>query len=85
MQPALGAELGPGEDHQRVGAEAGVDSEVLLVPELDPRTEGLRRCPDLSQPLMGAALPCIPGIQVLRGLTLRKLCTQWLQLSPSCS
>lgn len=56
-----------------------MDSEVLLVPELDPRTEGLMRCPrPLPAPEGGQPLPCIPGIQVLRGLTLRKLCPQWL-------
>lgn len=61
-------------------------SEVLLVPELDPRTEGLMTCPrPLPAPERGQPLPCIPGIQVLRGLTLGKLCPQWLHLGPSCS
>lgn len=37
-------------------------SEVLLVPKLDPRTEGLMTCPrPLPAPEWGQTLPCIRG------------------------
>lgn len=61
-------------------------SEALPVPELDPRTEGLMTCSrPLPAPVGVQPLPCIPGILVLRGLALGKLCPQGPHLGPSCS